>query len=77
VSDRLRQAWRKRAWYDVALTTLGLAFLVLSVLFSAASAFSFSVPMVRYGVLFLLVLGLWMVLFRHLGRRKEPPMPDA
>jgi hypothetical protein len=73
MSGRLRRAWRDRAWYDVPLTVLGLAFLALSVVFSGASAFAFSVPMVRYGGLFLLVLGLWMVLFRHLGHRREPP----
>lgn len=75
MSGGLRRAWRGRAWYDVPLTVLGLALVTMAVVFWIETAFAFSVPMVRFGGLFLLAIGLWMIVIRHLGRRRPPAEP--
>ena len=77
MSGGLLRAWRQRAWYDVPLTVLGLALTALAILFWIETSFAFSVPLVRYGGFFLLAIGLWMVVIRHLGRRRPPAEPGT
>lgn len=77
MSGGLPRAWRQRAWYDVPLTVLGLAMTALAILFWIETSFAFSATQVRYGGLFLLAFGLWMVVIRHLGRRRPPAEPGT
>ena len=77
MSGGLLRAWRQRAWYDVPLTVLGLALTALAILFWIETSFAFSATQIRYGGLFLLALGLWMLVIRHLVRRRPPEDPEA